>query len=344
MNRPIEKNKLRLYYYIGSISAILFLVVLLSVIYAKSLNQEYQTKINQLSSSITSEKKRFLRNAVERTISLIETERERVRNSPSFQNLTPEEQDNISIERIGRRIRDIRLIDDGYIWVNRIVNYQGGDNYAIRQIHPNLPATEGDWLSTNTTDIKENKPYDVELDGVKKSGEIFFEYYFKKLNSEEIAHKLTFAKLYKPWDWVVATGVYLDDVDQLVQAETEQMKATLKKQQLYSATITLFAIAISVLILIRFEKQINQLIQAYERETQEYTDAILQEKSKTERALEEIKQLKGIIPICMYCKEIRDDKGAWNRLEEYIESYSEAQFSHGICDKCMTEKFEDRNA
>ena len=52
-------------------------------------------------------------------------------------------------------------------------------------------------------------------------------------------------------------------------------------------------------------------------------------------ALEEIKSLKGIIPICMYCKGIRDDKGAWNKLEQYITEHSEAQFSHGICEECL---------
>lgn len=57
------------------------------------------------------------------------------------------------------------------------------------------------------------------------------------------------------------------------------------------------------------------------------------------RALEEahskIKILSGIIPICMHCKEIRDDKGYWNRLEKFISEHSEAQFSHSICDNCM---------
>lgn len=51
-------------------------------------------------------------------------------------------------------------------------------------------------------------------------------------------------------------------------------------------------------------------------------------------ALEEIKTLEGIIPICMYCKNIRDEKGAWNQLEKYICEHSEAKFSHGICEKC----------
>jgi hypothetical protein len=52
-------------------------------------------------------------------------------------------------------------------------------------------------------------------------------------------------------------------------------------------------------------------------------------------AEKEIGILRGIIPICMYCKEIRDDAGYWNQLESYIESHSEAQFSHGICNDCL---------
>ncbi|MDC7234248.1 MAG: PAS domain-containing protein, partial [Spirochaetales bacterium] len=51
-------------------------------------------------------------------------------------------------------------------------------------------------------------------------------------------------------------------------------------------------------------------------------------------ALEEIKTLKGLIPICASCKKIRDDKGYWNQLETYIGDHSEATFSHGICPDC----------
>lgn len=52
-------------------------------------------------------------------------------------------------------------------------------------------------------------------------------------------------------------------------------------------------------------------------------------------ALEEIKTLKGIIPICSYCHSIRDDKGAWDKLEIYLSRHSEAEFSHGICPNCL---------
>jgi CHASE1-domain containing sensor protein len=54
-------------------------------------------------------------------------------------------------------------------------------------------------------------------------------------------------------------------------------------------------------------------------------------------ALNEIKTLQGIIPICSYCHSIRDDKGAWDRLESYLTKHSDASFSHGICPKCIEE-------
>lgn len=56
---------------------------------------------------------------------------------------------------------------------------------------------------------------------------------------------------------------------------------------------------------------------------------------KLETALAEIKTLRGIIPICAYCKKIRDDQGYWNQLETYIKQHSEAVFSHGICPQCL---------
>ena len=49
----------------------------------------------------------------------------------------------------------------------------------------------------------------------------------------------------------------------------------------------------------------------------------------------EIKQLRGMLPICASCKKIRDDKGYWSQIETYIKKHSEAEFTHGICPECM---------
>jgi PAS domain S-box-containing protein len=57
--------------------------------------------------------------------------------------------------------------------------------------------------------------------------------------------------------------------------------------------------------------------------------------SQLQDALAEIKTLSGLLPICSSCKKIRDDKGYWKRIEEYIGEHSNAQFSHGICPECL---------
>lgn len=58
-----------------------------------------------------------------------------------------------------------------------------------------------------------------------------------------------------------------------------------------------------------------------------------------ESALAEVRQLQGIVPICSWCKKVRDDSDYWGSVEEYITSRSEAKFSHSICPECMAERY-----
>lgn len=62
---------------------------------------------------------------------------------------------------------------------------------------------------------------------------------------------------------------------------------------------------------------------------------------KLELTLKEVKTLSGLLPICAHCKNIRDDKGYWQRVESYIAQHSEAVFSHGICPDCVKKYYPD---
>ena len=57
------------------------------------------------------------------------------------------------------------------------------------------------------------------------------------------------------------------------------------------------------------------------------------------KALEEIKVLNGLLPICSYCKKIRNDSGYWEQLERYMELHTDAKFTHGICPECFEKHF-----
>jgi hypothetical protein len=58
-----------------------------------------------------------------------------------------------------------------------------------------------------------------------------------------------------------------------------------------------------------------------------------------ERALSEVKTLQGLLPICANCKKVRDDEGLWTKIDEYLTSHTDAQFSHSLCPDCARELY-----
>ena len=63
--------------------------------------------------------------------------------------------------------------------------------------------------------------------------------------------------------------------------------------------------------------------------------ALNEKVEELELALKEVRTLKGIVPICASCKNVRDDQGYWNRVETYLNEHTEAEFSHAVCPDCM---------
>ena len=61
--------------------------------------------------------------------------------------------------------------------------------------------------------------------------------------------------------------------------------------------------------------------------------------SELSRALDEVKHLSGLLPICAHCKNIRDEDSRWHPLDVYVAKFSDAEFSHGICPECMSRHY-----
>jgi phosphoserine phosphatase RsbU/P len=68
--------------------------------------------------------------------------------------------------------------------------------------------------------------------------------------------------------------------------------------------------------------------------------ALRKKEMELQQALDEVRQLKGILPICCGCKQIRDDKGYWQQVEQYISAHSDLRFSHGYCPACYEKEME----
>lgn len=112
-----------------------------------------------------------------------------------------------------------------------------------------------------------------------------------------------------------------------------------------SLLVTLFTLmTLSIVLFVRMNRNIafsrDRLATEVRRRKRLY-EKIEGKNADLEKALSEIKVLRGILPICAHCKKVRDDRGYWNKIEAHVEAHSAAEFTHGICPDCAREHFPD---
>ena len=122
---------------------------------------------------------------------------------------------------------------------------------------------------------------------------------------------------------------HVDLVETRLQNEIVNNTKLLKVIQVILTILSVIFIGVIILVFHSFERR-----RASDLELIKVTNDYL------EKALEEVKTLQGIIPICSYCNNIRDEKGLWNQLESYIHNHSDAEFSHSICPECYEKEME----
>ncbi len=79
---------------------------------------------------------------------------------------------------------------------------------------------------------------------------------------------------------------------------------------------------------------LSLLVASLENQRRGAMTSLVASNRELQTALQEVKQLRGLLPICMHCKQIRNGESAWTRLEEYIQSHSAAEFTHSLCPDC----------
>lgn len=80
---------------------------------------------------------------------------------------------------------------------------------------------------------------------------------------------------------------------------------------------------------------------AFEVSREYYYSELLNEKRALEIAIQKVRTLSGLLPLCSHCKKIRDGEGAWKQVDEYISEHSDADVSHGVCPECADKYYPD---
>ena len=81
------------------------------------------------------------------------------------------------------------------------------------------------------------------------------------------------------------------------------------------------------------EDNIDGIITGLNMLTDEIADSVLR-----------VKKLSGLLPICAWCRKLRDDKGYWKSVEEYISEHTKAEFTHGMCPECYNKYFAEEDS
>jgi len=111
-----------------------------------------------------------------------------------------------------------------------------------------------------------------------------------------------------------------------ITGENEKLRSIVRR-----SSIVLFSMmAVLLLMVVLSTVKAGWSIRARNRAEQERERVILELRD----ALDNIKTLKGLLPVCAWCKSVRDDSGYWNRVEEYLQKHSDLTFTHGICPEC----------
>lgn len=172
------------------------------------------------------------------------------------------------------RLNHIDKDSPDYIFIYKLNDITGGDEFATMLVNPNRPDLIGRKISDRVEDAK-GKLYRREmLQGIRDKGDAFVSYYYKKPGSGEMVEKLSYFKYYPEWDWIVAKGTYLDSLEKNVAQLREKLQHEIKNTIRYFAYFLIISAALFMVVGYFFSKMIHSLFNGYKKTQKEQQDEL----------------------------------------------------------------------
>lgn len=170
-------------------------------------------------------------------------------------------------------IRSIRFGThrENYIFVYEIEDFEGGEKFAKMLVNANRADLEGKYISDAYKDADGKEFRKIFLKDIVKSGNSFVHYMYKKVDSNEIRPKVSYFELYPEWNWVIAAGTYLDDIDSNIAEKKAKLNRTMQLEVTSAIGIFLFFSLIANAFTIFFGRQIDRFFKEYNSQIREKT-------------------------------------------------------------------------
>jgi len=154
--------------------------------------------------------------------------------------------------------------ESNYFFVYDIKNMEGGDDFAKLVVNPNRVDLLGEFISTNYKDAKGKKFREEFMRNIRKNGESYTKYTYKKPNSDAVKQKLSYFKLYKQWNWVIALGVYTDDIEDEIALKKKALEKRIQKQIGQNIVLFVMFLSLAILISIVVSQKIDEVLKTYQ--------------------------------------------------------------------------------
>ena len=150
-----------------------------------------------------------------------------------------------------------------YFFVYEIKDINGGDNFAKLIVNPNRPDLVGEFISTSYEDIDGKKFREIFLSDIRQTGESYTEYAYKKPDTNDVKHKLSYFKYYKKLNWIIAVGVYTDDIENEIAVKRKDLQKRIKNQVVQNVILFLMFLSIAILVSIVISQRIDDVLKKY---------------------------------------------------------------------------------
>ena len=231
------------------ISTLMFMVFSISV-YTYFNFRDGEVFVNNIEKRLISDKKNSIKDRVDFIIGCIKSKQKDLKKRIESGKYTKSEIEKFYKEAkkgIIETINNFHFDNNGYVFIYKVLNFNGGDRFAVMIANPNRKDLIGKYVSDNYKDEKGFMFRKAFLNIIKKKGEAFVKYYYKKPGSNRVSPKISYFKLEKNWKWVVASGIYLDDIYKESNAKKEQIIANIKKNNLLIFYISLVVLLFSLI-------------------------------------------------------------------------------------------------
>jgi len=150
-----------------------------------------------------------------------------------------------------------------YFFIYQLHNLEGGRDFATMLVNPNRTDLVGTKISDDYRGAHGKEFRKTFLKGLREEGEAYVTYWYKKAGYKEAKQKLSYFKLYPEWNWVIAKGIYLDDLEQKILREKQELEGEVKNKLIVFSVLLLLAVLVVIVIAHYFTKGINSIFVEY---------------------------------------------------------------------------------